>query len=193
MFKNTASQIVGAQLLNKTDGTAVTTGTTNVFVTGDGGTQAAAGNTTATHEGKGFWTYVTTAGDTNYDHVAFTFENTNAANVTIQAYTQAKFVSDVLNASAKTMMYGTVNSTGNTTTQITLSTINTMGGGNSVGANALAGRRAFFTSDTATLALRGCGARITANTATSGTTVLTLHTNDILPATPATGDVIAIA
>lgn len=88
MKKNTASQIVGAQLNSKTDGSAVTSGTTTVYVTGDGGTQAAGsvGSGACTHEGQGFWTYAPAQAETNYDHVAFTFVNTSAVNATVQVY-----------------------------------------------------------------------------------------------------------
>jgi hypothetical protein len=88
MKKNTASQIVGAQLNAKADGAAVTSGTTTVYVTGDGGTQATGtvGSGAATHEGNGFWTYAPAQAETNYDHVAFTFVNTNAVNATVQVW-----------------------------------------------------------------------------------------------------------
>lgn len=58
MRKNASGQIVGAQLINKSDGTPCTTGTTTVYVTGDGGTQAAGsvGSGACAHEGNGFWT-----------------------------------------------------------------------------------------------------------------------------------------
>lgn len=85
MKKNVASQVVGAQLNSATDGSAVTTGTTTVYVTGDGGTQASGG--TATHEGNGFWTFLPSQANTNYDHVAFTFVNSSAITVTVQCYT----------------------------------------------------------------------------------------------------------
>jgi hypothetical protein len=86
--KNIASQVVGAQLNSKTDGSAVTTGTTTAYVLGDGGTQAAGsvGSGACTHEGNGFWTYVPAQAETNYDHVAFTFVNTAAVNATVQIY-----------------------------------------------------------------------------------------------------------
>lgn len=89
MKKNVASQVVGAQLNSKTDGSAVTTGTTTVYVTGDGGTQAAGsvGSGACTHEGQGFWTYAPAQAETNYDHVAFTFTNTSAVAATVQIYT----------------------------------------------------------------------------------------------------------
>lgn len=89
MKKNVASQVVGAQLVSKTDGSAVTSGTTTVYVTGDGGTQAAGsvGSGACTHEGQGFWTYAPAQAETNYDHVAFTFTNTSAVPATVQIYT----------------------------------------------------------------------------------------------------------
>lgn len=89
MKKNTASQVVVAQLVSKTDGSAVTSGTTTVYVLGDGGTQAtgSVGSGAATHEGNGVWSYAPAQAETNYDHVAFTFVNTNAVNATVQIYT----------------------------------------------------------------------------------------------------------
>jgi hypothetical protein len=88
MKKNVASQIVGCQLVSKTDGSPVTSGTTTVYVTGDGGTQAtgSVGSGACTHEGHGFWTYAPAQAETNYDHVAFTFENSTAVNATVQIY-----------------------------------------------------------------------------------------------------------
>jgi hypothetical protein len=88
MKKNVSGQIVGAQLVSKTDGSAVTTGTTTIYVTGDGGTQAAGsvGSGACTHEGNGFWTYAPAQAETNYDHIGFTFVNSSAVNVTVQVY-----------------------------------------------------------------------------------------------------------
>lgn len=88
MKKNVAGQVVGAQLVSKTDGSPVTAGTTTVYVTGDGGTQGAGsvGSGACTHEGNGFWTYAPAQAETNYDHVAFTFVNTSAVNATVQIY-----------------------------------------------------------------------------------------------------------
>lgn len=89
MKKNVSGQVIGCQLVSKTDGSAVTAGTTTVYVTGDGGTQAtgSVGSGACTHEGNGFWTYAPAQAETNYDHVAFTFVNTSACNVTAQVYT----------------------------------------------------------------------------------------------------------
>ena len=89
MKKNVASQAVGAQLISKTDGSAVTSGTTTVYVTGDAGTQATGtvGSGAATHEGNGYWTYAPSQAETNYDLAAFTFVNSSAVNATVQIYT----------------------------------------------------------------------------------------------------------
>lgn len=85
MRKNEAGQIIGAQMVSSTDGSAFTA-TVSVFVTKDGGTQAA-GSGTVTHEGNGFHSYALTQSDTNADHVAVTFTGTGAVPATIQAYT----------------------------------------------------------------------------------------------------------
>jgi len=88
MRRNVAGQFIGAQLVSKTDGSAVTSGTTTVYVTGDAGTQAAGsvGAGACTHEGNGFWTYAPAQAETNYTHVAFTFVNTSAVNATVQVF-----------------------------------------------------------------------------------------------------------
>jgi len=88
MRKNVASQIVCGQLNSKTDGTAVTSGTTTVYVLGDGGTQAAGsvGSGACTHEGNGLWSYAPAQAETNYDNVCFTFTNTSAVAATVQIY-----------------------------------------------------------------------------------------------------------
>ena len=89
MKKNVASQVIGAQMVSATDGSAFT-GSVTVAVTGDGGTQAtgSVGSGACTHEGGGFHTYVPAQAETNYDHVAFTFSGTGAVPATIQIYTQ---------------------------------------------------------------------------------------------------------
>lgn len=89
MKKNVAGQVVVAQLVSKTDGSAVTTGTTSVYLAGDGGVQSlmTTGSPEAQHLGNGVWAFYPSAGETNYDHVAFTFVNSSAVNATIQIYT----------------------------------------------------------------------------------------------------------
>lgn len=108
MKRNVSGQVVGAQLNSKTDGSEVTTGTTTVYVTGDGGTQAvgSVGAGACTHEGHGFWTYAPDQAETDYAHVAFTFVNSSAVTATVQVYpsfpqsidaSQIKEVTDRLN------------------------------------------------------------------------------------------------
>lgn len=86
MLRNVASQTIAANLASKTDGSAVTSGTTTVYVTKDGGTQFSIG--TATHEGNGEWSIVPAATNTDAAHCAFTFVNTNSVNVTLNVYPQ---------------------------------------------------------------------------------------------------------
>jgi len=86
MRKNTASQVICGQLNSATTGAAVTSGTTTVYVLGDGGTQGSGGGT-VTHEGNGCWSYAPTQAETNYNHIAFTFTNATAIPQTVQVYT----------------------------------------------------------------------------------------------------------
>ena len=89
MKKNTASQVIGAQMVSATDGSAFT-GTVTVYVTGDGGAQAlgSVGSGVCTHEGNGFHTYLPATAETNYDHIGFTFIGTGAIPSTVQLYTE---------------------------------------------------------------------------------------------------------
>lgn len=86
MKKNVASQSIGAQIITAADGTAFT-GTVSVFVTIDNGTQAAGVGAAPTHEGNGYHSYTPTPGETNGDHVAFTFTGAGAIPVTVQVFT----------------------------------------------------------------------------------------------------------
>lgn len=88
MKKNVASQVIGAQMVSATNGSAFT-GSVTVYVTGDAGTQAvgSVGSGACTHEGNGFHTYAPAQAETNYDHVAFTFIGTGAIPATVQVYT----------------------------------------------------------------------------------------------------------
>jgi hypothetical protein len=88
MKKNVASQVVGAQMVSASDGSAFT-GDVTVAVTGDGGSQAtgSVGSGACVHEGNGFHTYAPAQAETNYDHVAFTFTGTGAIPATVQIYT----------------------------------------------------------------------------------------------------------
>jgi hypothetical protein len=86
LLKNVGSQTICAELISSTDGSPVTSGTTTVYVVGDGGTQST-GSGTVAHKGNGTWCYTPTQSETNYNHVAFTFVNSSAINVLVQAYT----------------------------------------------------------------------------------------------------------
>lgn len=89
MKKNVSGQFVGAMLIAKADGTPVTSGTTTVSYVGDNGsyTTGSVGSGAATHKGGGYWEYAPSQGETNFDHVAFVFVNTNAVNAAIQIFT----------------------------------------------------------------------------------------------------------
>ena len=86
MIKNTAGQIISFHLLSTTDGSDVTSGSPTVYVTGDGGTQAA-GTGTITHEGNGEWSYAPVQTETNYDHIAFSIVLSGAFSQTVNVYT----------------------------------------------------------------------------------------------------------
>lgn len=85
--KNVASQVVGAQMVSASDGSAFT-GSVVCYVTGDGGTQAlgSVGSGVCAHEGNGYHTYVPAQAETNYETVAYTFVGTGAIPVTKELY-----------------------------------------------------------------------------------------------------------
>lgn len=85
MYRNVASQSVSAQLISKTSGEPITTGTTTVYVTKAAGTQGQ-GSGTVAHEGNGEWSYQPSQTETDAGHVAFTFVNSDAINVTVNVY-----------------------------------------------------------------------------------------------------------
>lgn len=74
-------------MIKAADGTAFT-GSVTCYYTLDGGTQTigSVGSGVCTHEGNGFHTYTPTAGETNGDHVAYTFIGTGAIPATVQTY-----------------------------------------------------------------------------------------------------------
>jgi len=93
MEKNVSGQVVAAHLINKTDGSNVTSGTVTVYVTGDGGSQSS-GSGSVSHKGNGLWEYFPTQAETNYKHIAFTFVHADAICVTVQVYTNC-YVDDL--------------------------------------------------------------------------------------------------
>lgn len=80
---NVAGQSVGCQMNSATDGSAFT-GSVNVFVTVDGGTQASGGGTVA-HEGNGYHSYAPTQAETNGVRLAYTFVASGAIPRTVHA------------------------------------------------------------------------------------------------------------
>lgn len=95
MKKNVAGQVVGAQMVNASTGAAFA-GSVTVYVTVDGGTQAAGsvGSGACTSEGNGFYTYAPAQAETNGDHLAFTFIGTGAVPATVQIYTSTPQTGD---------------------------------------------------------------------------------------------------
>ena len=93
MEKNVSGQVVAAHLINKTDGSNVTSGTVTVYVTGDGGSQSS-GSGSVSHKGNGLWEYFPTQAETNYKHIAFTFVHADAICVTVQVYTNCPQTGD---------------------------------------------------------------------------------------------------
>ena len=85
MLKNVAGQNITALLLD-TNGAAVTTGTTTVYITADAGTQTSMG--TATHEGNGEWSIDVTQAESNCDDAGFTWVNTGAVTVHQHVFTR---------------------------------------------------------------------------------------------------------
>jgi hypothetical protein len=71
-------------MISSTDGSDVTSGTTTVYTTIDGGAQDA--GVAATHEGSGCWSYAPSQALTNGDHISYTFVNTSAISVTVNVY-----------------------------------------------------------------------------------------------------------
>jgi len=86
MRKNVAGQVIGAQMVNASNGAAFVAAV-SVSITGDGGTQTPGGGA-VTHEGNGFHSYVPSQAETNFTHIAFTFTGSGAVPTTVQVYTE---------------------------------------------------------------------------------------------------------
>lgn len=83
MIRNEAGQVVTANLVNRTDGTPVESGTVTVEVLGSGGSKVA-GLGTIENEGDGTWSYFPTKAETNYPQVTFSFSHIDAIRVDVQ-------------------------------------------------------------------------------------------------------------
>jgi hypothetical protein len=88
MKKNVSGQAIGAEMITAADGTAFT-GAVKAYRTINNGTQAlgSVGLGICAHKGNGYHSYTPTAGETNGDHIAWTFIGTGAVPATIQVYT----------------------------------------------------------------------------------------------------------
>lgn len=88
MIRNTAGQVIGAQMVSATTGGAYV-GTVTAYVTIDGGTQAigTVGSGICTAEGNGYFTYTPSAAETNGALIAFTYIGSGAIPVTVQVAT----------------------------------------------------------------------------------------------------------
>lgn len=67
-------------MVSATDGSAIVSGAVTGYVTKDGGTQAALGDT-ATHEGNGQWSINLTASEMDGDYVGLLFTHASAVPV----------------------------------------------------------------------------------------------------------------
>ena len=97
---------MGAQMVSATDGSGYTSPVT-WYYSGDGGGQTI--GATCTHAGLGYHYASPSQGQTNYDHIAFTFTGASAVPVTVQVYTYAMSVANetLLNAGASGLVYST--------------------------------------------------------------------------------------
>lgn len=191
MFKNISSQVIGVQMVG-TDGTAFT-GTATAYVTLGTGTQGT-GAGTISHKGNGYHLYLPTQGETNADHIGYTFVASGCVPATVQVVTADKEAQDRLTAGAKALAYGVC---GNGTTPTT-SFIPITGGSGAINpavgdSDQFKGRILNFLADTATTGLRGQGAPIFSVT-TAGITLGTATAGDqTLSRAPSNGDTFAIS
>jgi len=100
MRKNVAGQSVDFQMISKTDGSDVTTGTPTVSYKLDGGTYTT-GSGTSSHDGSGLWEYIPTQAETNGDKASYQMVLSGAVSQTINVWpvsfdpTQANLAANV--------------------------------------------------------------------------------------------------
>lgn len=87
MIRGVSGQIIGAQM-TATDGSEFA-GAVTVYIDGDHTGQAigTVGGGACNVRGRGYYDYLPAAGETDYDHIAFTFKGVGAITVTIQVAT----------------------------------------------------------------------------------------------------------
>ena len=127
MIKNTAGQYIGFQAISTTDGSDVTAGSPTVYYTIDGGTQSTT-SSSAVHEGNGNWVVPLAQGETNGDHIAYTFVLSGAVTQTVNVYTTvlADFKADVtglstFDSTTDTVDVGKINGNSNAAIRLALS------------------------------------------------------------------------
>lgn len=87
---------------SRTDGSPLTA-SVSVLVTIDNGTQTGGGGT-LTHKGNGHWNYAPTQGETNGNHIVFTFTHSTGVNQSVNVYTVGYDPQDI---GATVWAYGT--------------------------------------------------------------------------------------
>lgn len=85
MRKNVAGQLVAGKLVSRIDGSPITSGATILCAQDDSAELAGVG--ALTHKGGGDWAYHPTQGETNGNHVIFSFGGPNAIGQLVQIYT----------------------------------------------------------------------------------------------------------
>ena len=106
MFKkNTAVTGLSFGLLSATDGSDITTGTVNAYVTLDGGTQGSITDTPV-HKGNGQWSVDLTAAEMNGDTVGLVFTHTSAATVHMTIKTALMLTNELNDIAATDIVSG---------------------------------------------------------------------------------------
>jgi hypothetical protein len=93
-IKKNTSRIFTFVLVERLDGSAITTGTVTPYVTLDGGTQAAATNS-AVHEGNGQWSLTLTAAELNADDIGLLITHATAVPVHFDIHTETEVAADL--------------------------------------------------------------------------------------------------
>lgn len=110
-------------LINKTDGSDVTTGTPVGYFTLDDGSQSAIADTTPVHRGNGQWTVDLTAAEMNGTVVSLAFVHTDAVTVHFTIKTEDKLVSELSDFDPSTDTVSNVGLVSATTNLINLPTM----------------------------------------------------------------------
>ena len=93
-IKKDISHVFCFALVERLDGSAITTGAVTSYVTLDGGTQAATSNS-AVHEGNGQWSLTLTAAELNADDVGLLITHATAVPVHFDIHTETELAADL--------------------------------------------------------------------------------------------------